>query len=480
MTLVRARRHGDRADAGGRFRRQARLGLRRRAAVRARRELRRARRPEAPGRRRARARADGAARRGLQPLRARRQLPARYAQRVLQPRASDAVGRGDQFRRRAQRARCASSSSTTRCTGSRSSTSTACGSTPCTRCTTDSRRTSSTSSRGACAAGRAATRHVHLVLENDAQRRGAADRAATRGAPRCATAQWNDDFHHALHVLRRPASATATTSTMPSEPLHLLGARAGRGLRLSRASLRRCATALRAASRAAQLPPLAFVNFLQNHDQVGNRALGERIAALAPNRAAHAALRALVPACCCRRRCRCCSWARNSRPRTPFLFFCDFAGELARAVTEGRRHEFRRFARFAEPLARTAIPDPNDESTFLRSKLNWAERDHGMHHEWLDFYRALLKLRRDVLTPWLPRARSGVWRHTPGQALHVRWPLGLRRAWHLQANLSDLPVERVPTGARRGGVRQRHGRAIDRSALVGAGLAGACMKRRVR
>ena len=67
-----------------------------------------------------------------------------------------------------------------------------------------------------------------------------------------------------------------------------------------------------------------------------------------------------------------------------------------------------------------------------------------MHHEWLDFYRALLKLRHDVLMPWLPRARSGVWRYTPGQALHVRWPLGLRRAWHLRANLCDLPVERVP------------------------------------
>jgi hypothetical protein len=126
---------------------------------------------------------------------------------------------------------------------------------------------------------------------------------------------------------------------------------------------------------------------------------------------------------------------------TPFLYFCDFAGELARAVVEGRHHEFRRFAGFANPLERTAIPDPIDESTFLHSKLNWAERDHGVHHEWLDFYRALLKLRRDVLMPWLPRARSGVWWYTPGRALHVHWPLGPRRVWCLQANLSDVPVE---------------------------------------
>jgi 1,4-alpha-glucan branching enzyme len=76
--------------------------------------------------------------------------------------------------------------------------------------------------------------------------------------------------------------------------------------------------------------------------------------------------------------------------------------------------------------------------------LNWAERDRGVHREWLDFYRALLTLRRDILMPFLPRARSGVWRYAPGQALHVRWPLGRHRAWHLRANLSDVPVKRVP------------------------------------
>jgi 1,4-alpha-glucan branching enzyme len=129
---------------------------------------------------------------------------------------------------------------------------------------------------------------------------------------------------------------------------------------------------------------------------------------------------------------------------TPFLYFCDFQGDLARAVTEGRRNEFRRFARFADPAERAAIPDPNDEATFRRSKLDWSERDAPAHREWLDFYRRLLALRHDALVPLLPRAHSGRWECTPGRLLHVRWPVGARRSWHLRANLGDAPVQRTP------------------------------------
>ena len=93
------------------------------------------------------------------------------------------------------------------------------------------------------------------------------------------------------------------------------------------------------------LPPTAFVSFLQNHDQIGNRAFGERIIQIADRRAVRAAAAILLLA--------------PSPPllfmgeefgaETPFLFFCDFEKDLAAAVTEGRRNEFARFARFNDP-----------------------------------------------------------------------------------------------------------------------------------
>ena len=113
------------------------------------------------------------------------------------------------------------------------------------------------------------------------------------------------------------------------------------------------------------LPLTAFVSFLQNHDQIGNRAFGERIVTLADARAVRAATEILLLA--------------PSPPmlfmgeefgtQTPFLFFCDFEKDLAAAVTAGRRNEFARFTRFNDPAARKGIPDPNAESTFEASRL---------------------------------------------------------------------------------------------------------------
>ena len=175
------------------------------------------------------------------------QLPARLRAAVLQPRASDAVGRGDQLRRRAKRARCATSSSTTRSTGSRNSTSTACASTRCTRSSTTRSRTSSTELAHAVRAGPARARHVHLVLENDATRR-ATSRATHRDARRSPTAQWNDDLHHALHVLR-PARRDGYYADYAGEPLRDARPRARRRLRLPGRSV---AVSRRRAARRAQ------------------------------------------------------------------------------------------------------------------------------------------------------------------------------------------------------------------------------------
>ena len=125
---------------------------------------------------------------------------------------------------------------------------------------------------------------------------------------------------------------------------------------------------------SAHLPPQAFVSFLQCHDQVGNRAFGERIAHIAPAAAvrAAAAIYLLAPAI------PMLFMGEEFAARSPFQFFCDFGGELRDAVTQGRRREFARFTRFADPAMQASIPDPNAAQTFLISKLDWGSDDDAV------------------------------------------------------------------------------------------------------
>jgi 1,4-alpha-glucan branching enzyme len=190
------------------------------------------------------------------------------------------------------------------------------------------------------------------------------------------------------------------------------------------------------------LPPTAFVSFLQNHDQIGNRAFGERILTIADPRAVRAATAILLLA--------------PSPPllfmgeefgaQTPFLFFCDFEKDLAAAVTAGRRNEFARFARFSDPASRQGIPDPNDAKTFELSRLDWDTVRQAPHEEWLQFYRKLLKLRRQHIVPHLLGGcavhtnyavqRSGV--------LSAEWDFSDHTKLALRANLGADSVSEVP------------------------------------
>jgi len=138
------------------------------------------------------------------------------------------------------------------------------------------------------------------------------------------------------------------------------------------------------------LGPQRFVFFLQNHDQVGNRALGERLhhqIDLAAYRAATALLLLLpeTPLLFMGQ-----EWAASA----PFQFFTDHQEELGQHVTEGRRNEFSRFAAFADPETRQQIPDPQDPKTFARSRLDWDERNAEPHASMIRYYRRLLGLRR--------------------------------------------------------------------------------------
>ena len=122
--------------------------------------------------------------------------------------------------------------------------------------------------------------------------------------------------------------------------------------------------------------------------------------------------------------------------KQPFLFFCDYQGELADAVRKGRREEFSRFPEFADPERVAKIPDPCAQSTFLASKLDWAQVDE----EHLATYRDLLKIRRDFVQPLLPSIRHGGEALVVGeQAVRVIWRAGERRLV-LDANLSSNAV----------------------------------------
>ena len=130
----------------------------------------------------------------------------------------------------------------------------------------------------------------------------------------------------------------------------------------------------------------------------------------------------------------------------PFLFFCDFGPELARAVTEGRRREFSRFARFSDPAARERIPDPNAEATFTTCVLDWSALDRAPHHAVLELHRALLSLRRQWIAPRL----AGMGNGDPqvdilaARALSLRWRLGDGSLLKLVANLGEDLVQAEP------------------------------------
>jgi malto-oligosyltrehalose trehalohydrolase len=283
-------------------------------------------------------------------------------------------------------------------------------------------------------AGPGRTRRVHLVLENglNEARYLARDPA---GRPRLYQAQWNDDVHHALHVLLT-GERDGYYGDYQS-PLPLLGRCLTEGFAYQGEP-----SAFRGRPRGeptAGLPPTAFVGFLQNHDQVGNRAFGERLAALAPPEAARAATAALLLAPAPPLLFMGQEWAAAE----PFLFFSDLGPELAEAVREGRRREFARFAAFADPARRAAIPDPQARETRDRAVLDWSALGRPAHAAWRAFHRTLLDLRRREIVPLLrgepvPRA---TWHPLGTTGLEVEWafPAG-GRVLRLVANLGPSPV----------------------------------------
>jgi maltooligosyltrehalose trehalohydrolase len=276
-------------------------------------------------------------------------------------------------------------------------------------------------------AGPGRERRVHLILENDRNEAHYLVRDE-RGVPSCATAQWNDDLHHAAHVLAT-GEADGYYVDYADDPLADFGRALAEGF-VCQGEPSRFRGGRARGEPSAHLPPAAFVNFLQTHDQVGNRAFGERLTALAsPDK-----LRALAACLLLAPAPPLLFMGEEWGAGTPFLFFCDFGEALAEAVRNGRRAEFGRMAAFADPAARERIPDPNAVETFVASKLDWSERERAPHAQWLALHRELLALRQRWIVPRLAHARAGRYGIAAPGLLHVAWPLGAARL-HLHALL---------------------------------------------
>ncbi len=293
-------------------------------------------------------------------------------------------------------------------------------------------------------AGPGASRHIHLVLENDANEARFLSRNSEH-QPIAYVAQWNDDCHHALHVL-----TSQETSGYYEDYADYPAGKLARCLTEGFA-FQGGASAYRHGERrgkpSAHLPSTAFVSFLQNHDQVGNRAFGDRIFAFSsPERIrAAAAVYLLSP------QIPMVFMGEEWGCSQPFPFFCDFGPDLAQKVTEGRRKEFARFPEFSRPESQAKIPDPNALDTFESCVLNWEQRSAPAHQPWLAFYQKLIALRHQYIVPLLKQstgyADSRAFLCSP-EALAVCWTFSHGAKLTLMANFGSvkagLPNEAIP------------------------------------
>jgi len=292
-----------------------------------------------------------------------------------------------------------------------------------------------------------ADRHVCLVLENDNNDPGLLERGPD-GRALYYDAQWNDDIHHVYHHLLS-GDAGGYYVDYATHPLERLAKALSSGFVYQGDVSYYRDGAVRGAP-SGHLPPTAFVAFIQNHDQVGNRAFGERIADLAE----HGAVKAMQAVLLLAPNIPLLFMGEEWGATQPFCFFTDFHDELADTVREGRRREFQKFPEFASEAAREHIPDPNAFSTFAASRLDWSVPEQPAHAAWLDLVRALLRIRHETITPRLGgvRGNAGQAASLSDTALRVAWRLGDGSTLELFANLGDQAGEVTRKGEVEGDV----------------------------
>lgn len=272
-------------------------------------------------------------------------------------------------------------------------------------------------------------RHVHLTIEDD-ENTTRLFKFDAENRPRLFDAEWNDDWHHAMQSLlahedagyyqdyadapvKRIAETMATGFGYQGEPSPFRGGK-------------------KRGEPSAHLPPTAFIDFLQNHDQVGNRAQGDRITTLAAPHAIEAALALLLLA----PHIPLLFMGDEYGETRPFQFFTDFTGDLAEAVRKGRNEEFRSNKAFAEAFTKNLVPDPNAPETFAASRL--APRPSARS----DLVKRLIAARMTHIVPRLASigGHAGKVTWIDGPAFALSWTLGDGGTFTLAANLGDSPA----------------------------------------
>ncbi|MGE7205691.1 malto-oligosyltrehalose trehalohydrolase [Sphingomonas sp. NPDC019816] len=265
-------------------------------------------------------------------------------------------------------------------------------------------------------------RQVHLVLENEKNDAG-------RLSPDCYDAQWNDDFHNVLHVLLT-GETSAYYGDFADRPAERLARCLKEGFIYQGEGSANHDGRPRG-TPSGHLPSTAFVAFLQNHDQVGNRAMGERLIRLTDR----ARLRAATALLLLGPQIPLLFMGEDEGSDSPFLFFTDFHDELADAVREGRRKEFAKFEAFADEASRARIPDPNARSTFDAS-IPQAGPEAG---EWRALYRELLMLRQVHIVPRLKGAIGIAGEVIGDAAVKARWRMADGATLTICLDLGDTP-----------------------------------------
>jgi maltooligosyltrehalose trehalohydrolase len=272
-------------------------------------------------------------------------------------------------------------------------------------------------------------RTIHLILENDDNRTSLLDPRTDppQGKYR---AQWNDDYHHAWHVL--------LTGENKGYYQDYAGPRRHIARVLSAGFAYQGEVSPHRRGRwrgepSASLPPTAFVDFLQNHDQIGNRPLGDRLTTQVEEAPLAGALAVMLLAPMPPLLFMGEEWGATQ----PFPFFCDFPEPLATAVRRGRREEFK--ASHAGLAA--DIPDPLAEETFRSAQLDWNSRQTPAGRNRLTLVRNLLAIRQREIVPRLSEAVFAA-AQCEEQVLTASWSLGQGGLLILLANLSDKGAER--------------------------------------
>lgn len=270
-------------------------------------------------------------------------------------------------------------------------------------------------------------RQIHLVLENEKNQ-------ARRLTPGCVSgrydAQWNDDFHHAVHVALT-GEAQGYYAKFAHGPMDLLARALTEGFAFPESGT----------DSGGAPPPLScMVNFIGNHDQVGNRAFGERLGHLASPEAVDLALllALLTPAT------PMVFMGDDYAATTPFLYFANWEGELRDAVRKGRQREFGHAV-----TDEKALPDPCSEATLQASQLRWEEASTPMGRS----RRALVQQALEARRHWFqPRASQLL---AQGHTAEFVGDTGLRVTWQyvggttvqLEMNLGPVAVTLAPAPA---------------------------------